>query len=52
MFIDSLTLLEDYLKNNRMHHTLQILRQELAEKIPHKPSNQLLALIDTPKIEH
>jgi hypothetical protein len=52
MFVDQLAQLEDYLKHNRMNHTLQTLRQELAEKIPSKPSAQLLALIDTYKNEH
>jgi len=29
MFVDQLSLLEDYLRQNRMTHTLQTLRQEL-----------------------
>ena len=51
MFVDQLTLLEDYLKQNRMNQTLQILKQELAEKIPNKPSNQLLSIIDAPRVD-
>lgn len=34
-----------------MTHTLQTLRQELATKIPSKPSSQLLSLIDPPNEE-
>ena len=52
MFVEQLALLEDYLKQHRMGNTLQILRQEMAEKIPNKPSNQLLSLIDTPKVDN
>ena len=52
MFVEQLALLEDYLRHHRMGNTLQILRQEMAEKIPNKPSNQLLALIDAPKVDN
>ena len=51
MFIDQFVLLEQYLKQNRMNHTLQVLKQEIAEKIPNKPSQQLLSLIDAPKVD-
>ncbi len=52
MFVDQLAQLEEFLKNNRMNQTLQTLRQELAAKIPHKPSVQLLSLIEPPKINN
>ena len=51
MFIDQLGQLEDFLRQNRMTHTLQTLRRELGEKIPNKPSGQLLSLIDNSKLE-
>lgn len=52
MFVDQLAHLEEFLKANRMTHTLQTLRQELAAKIPQQPSSQLVSLIDAPKAEH
>lgn len=45
MFVDQLAHLEDFLKANKMTHTLQTLRQELAARVPTKPSSQLISLL-------
>jgi hypothetical protein len=45
MFIDQIAQFEEYLKNNKMITTWQTFRQELASKIPHKPTSQLMSLL-------
>ena len=45
MFIDHIAQFEEYLKNNKMGNTLQAFRQQLASRIPQKPSSQLISLL-------
>ena len=52
MFTDQLTLLQQFLANHRLHHTAQILRQELLARVPVQPSAQLVALTSPPPPVH
>lgn len=45
MFIDQIAQFEEYLKSNKMTGTLQAFRNELANRIPQKPSSQLVSML-------
>ena len=53
--IEQLKALEEYLKANNLHSTLQSLRSEILSKYPQAPSKQFMSIVDSApqkKISH